>query len=103
MSILNQVLGATATTITTVPSGKTYAGVAIVFCNVTSSPVTITAYAYPTGGSAGTGTMIINSRVVPANDSYVFDSKLLLDAASVVSALCSTASAVTATISFMSI
>ena len=61
-------------------SGET-AILSIIFCNTGAIDRNITVYAYPAAGSLSATTMIINSLLIPANDTYVWtgDSKLILD------------------------
>jgi hypothetical protein len=107
MSIVNTTILNTNTTLMTVPSLKTYASVAICFCNYdvsgTAADETITVYFVPSGGSVGNATMVIQSLIIPIGQTYVFDSKMILDAGATVVAIGTVGSKVTATISYMSI
>jgi hypothetical protein len=105
MAIYNAQLGLTATNLLTVPASTTSAVLSIIFCNTTSSARTVTAYAYPTGGSAGDSTTIAKTVSIPAYDTWIWTGleKMILDAGGVVSALSDSAASVTATINYYNI
>lgn len=102
MTIDNKQLNATETTIVTVPAGKRYAVIMVGFCNVTASDVTITVYIKKSGSIAGDSTTMLKDVVIPAKDTFMFNTeKLLLDEGDSVSALCSVANAVSVLPSFV--
>ncbi len=71
----------------------------VIVCNTTASDKTVTLYAVPNGGSAGDGTMIVNTLTVPAGDTVSFDQeKMVLGSGDELKAICS-ASGLTATVS----
>jgi hypothetical protein len=45
----------------------------IIVCNTTSGDLTLSLYAVANGNSVGSGTMIVNTLIVPANDTVTFD------------------------------
>ena len=65
----------------------------------TAGDLTVTLYAVPSSGSAGDGTMIVNTLTVPAGDTVSFDQeKMVLGSGDELKAICS-ASGLTATVS----
>lgn len=71
----------------------------VIVCNTTASDKTVTLYAVPSGGTAGDGTMIVNTLNVPAGDTVSFDQeKMVLGTGDELRAICS-ASGLTATVS----
>lgn len=64
------VLTGAAATIYTVPAGQIARGIVVRFTNTTAGIVNFTAYAVPSGGSAGTGNVITISKAVAPNDYY---------------------------------
>jgi hypothetical protein len=103
--IANIVLGTSETTIKATGSSEQFALLSMIFCNTSASDITITVYAYPSGGSAGTGTMIIQSLLIPSHDSYIWDAneKFILGNSSTISGLASLASSITVTTNGMSL
>jgi hypothetical protein len=71
----------------------------VIICNTTASDKTVTLYAVPSAGTAGDGTMIVNTLTVPAGDTVSFDQeKMVLGSGDELKAICS-ASGLTATVS----
>jgi hypothetical protein len=71
----------------------------VIICNTGGSDLTVTLYAVPSAGSAGAGTMIVNTLTVPAGDTVSFDQeKMVLGSGDELKAICS-ASGLTATVS----
>jgi hypothetical protein len=101
--IANVAIANTNSEILSVPAGKTYASVAILLCNKGLTDETITVYAFPTGGSAGDASTILKSFVLPAYNTWVFDTKLILGESSKVVAIGTTGGLVVATPSYMEI
>lgn len=99
--ISNAVIGTTTTDLITVPSGKTYSSVVLLFCNTESTDEVVTIYAIPTGGTASGLTTIVKSMVIPAQNTWEFTSKLLLSAGDKVSAVGVSGAKVTVTSSFI--
>jgi len=74
------------------------------FCNYSGSVVTIDVYIVPTAGTAGDTNRIYKSLSIPAADTFVMDQeKLVFGAGEMLQVSCSAATAVTATISYVSI
>lgn len=107
MSTVRATILNTNTEIVTIPTSKVYASVAICFCNFdisgTAADESITVYFVPNGGSPANSNMVIQSLVIPIGQTYVFDSKMILDAGEKIVAVGSVGSKVTATVSYMSI
>ena len=75
----------------------------VIVCNTTGGDLPLTLYAVASGGSAGTGTMIVNALNVPAGDTVSFDQeKMVLGSGDELKAICS-ASGLTATVSTLAV
>jgi len=100
MAISNTQIGLTETTLLTATAET--AVLSLLFCNTTASSVTITVYAYASGGSAGDSTTIIKNLEVAPYDTFIWSAqeKFILDTSGVVTALAGTASAVTTTVNY---
>lgn len=101
MAIYNtQITATTAVSANTLSSGSGIRAITtVIVCNTTASDKTVTLYAVPNGGSAGDGTMIVNTLTVPAGDTVSFDQeKMVLSTGDEIKAICS-ASGLTATVS----
>lgn len=98
--IANEVLGATETILLTATSQS--AVVSISFYNADTSTRTVTLYAYNTGKTAGDGTTIAKFDI-PTTDTFIWTSneKFIIETDDVISAVCDTASQITATISYL--
>ena len=105
MAILNTMLGTTETQVCLVGAGQTRALLSMIFCNNSSSAVTLNVWAYPSGGSASNTSKIITTYSIPAYDSLIWtaDEKLILDEGSVVSATSSTGAVVSCLVNYMMI
>ena len=103
MPIENVQLGTGATTITEAAILTTKAVVCILLCNNDPSPVTITLYAVPAGGSVGDGTTILKNYIIPGEDTYIWTSseKFILGPEDKISGLASVAAKVTATSNYL--
>lgn len=76
----------------------------VYFCNYSGSTVTVDVYLVPSGGSASNSTIIYKSISIPASNTFVMDTeKLILGNGDTLRASASAGSAVTATISYLSI
>jgi len=76
----------------------------IIFCNTINSPVTLTVYVVPDGGSVDDTSTIIKLLTIPARDTYIFDTtRLLLSNDDSVRALSDTDLAITATLTYMGV
>ena len=102
MSLQNVQLGLTETSILTSSATEVNAVLSILFCNTTASTITITVYAYPSGGSAGDGTTIIKDLEISAKDTFIWtgDEKIILGNSDVISGLADVATSVTATVNY---
>lgn len=49
-----------------------------IICNTDVADRTLTLYAVPSGGSAGAGTMIVNTLTVPAGETVSFDQEKIV-------------------------
>lgn len=75
----------------------------VIVCNTTGSDLPLTLYAVANGGSAGTGTMIVNALTVPAGDTVSFDQeKMVLTTGDTLVAI-STGTGLTATVSTLAV
>jgi hypothetical protein len=102
MAIAQGQIGTTATTIYT--STNDSATTVIFFCNTTGSDATVSAYAVPSGGTAGATNQIIKDLTIPGGDTYIMNAeKLVLSNADTIQAESDTASAITATVSYVGI
>jgi len=101
MAIYNTAITATSSgSANTLASGSGARAITtVIVCNTGGTDLTLTLYAVPSGGSAGTGTMIVNTLTVPAGDTVSFDQeKMVLGTGDELKAICS-ASGLTATVS----
>jgi hypothetical protein len=103
MSIANSLLGTSETTILSVTNGQSWANVTLTFCNTSSSDEVITVYCYPNGGSASATTTILAQLTIPALDTFIFDSKLLLGSQDKISGLGLQGSKVSVTASYLAL
>ena len=105
MAIYNTTITATsAGSANTLASGSGQRAITtVIICNTGAVDRTVTLYAIPSGGTAGTSTMIVNALNVPAGDTVSFDQeKMVLAAGDELKAICS-ASGLTATVSTLSV
>lgn len=97
-----QIIAATSTDIYTVPASTTTVVHAVWFANLhASNQVTVTVTWYDS--SAVATHTILNEIVIPVNDTLIFDKPINLETGDKLSALCSSASDVEATIAMMEI
>jgi len=101
--INNNVIGSTETALLTVPAGKNYANVTVLLCNTSSTLDEIVTIYAKVSGSGVDGNTIIKEFVIPAKDTFVFESKLLLGEANVISAKGANGAICTATLSYLEI
>jgi hypothetical protein len=101
--ILPSTILSTNTELLVVPALTNYASVAILLCNVGASDETVTLYAVPSGGTAGATNTIMKNFVLPAENTYIFDTKLLLGAGDKIVAIGSTGNLATATVTYIAI
>ncbi len=102
MAISSTQIGTTATTINT--STNNTATTVIFFCNTTGSAATLTAHVVPSGGSVSDTNAIIKNLTIPANDTYIMNAeKLVLANLDTIQCLSGTASAISASVSYVGI
>jgi len=101
MSLASSVLGTSETTILQAAVGQSLANVVLTFCNTSTSDEVITIYAYANGGSASSATTILQQLTIPALDTYILESKLLLGSQDKISGLGLLGSKVTVTSSYL--
>jgi len=101
MALYNTAILATNTTLAS-GSGER-AITTVIVCNTTGGDLPLTLYAVANGGSAGTGTMIVNALNVPAGDTVSFDQeKMVLSTGDTIVAV-STGTGLTATVSILAV
>ncbi len=101
MALFNTAILATNTTLAS-GSGER-AITTVIVCNTTGGDLPLTLYAVANGGSAGTGTMIVNALNVPAGDTVSFDQeKMVLSTGDTIVAV-STGTGLTATVSILAV
>jgi len=84
-------------------SGNT-ATTVVFFCNTSVSAVTIDVYAVPNAGAAGTTTQLLDTISINAKDTYILNlEKIVLANGDMIQAKASAGTAVTATVSYVSI
>lgn len=101
--ISNTLITNTATDILTVPAATEYASVAILFCNYGTADETLTVYAIPSGGTASNTTTIMKNFILPAGNTYLFDTKLLMGAADKVTVIGAVGGLTTATVTYIAV
>jgi|APCry1669189440_1035222.scaffolds.fasta_scaffold06801_2 hypothetical protein len=103
MAIANVPVGNTNTTIYN--SSGDFLIATMIFCNTTNSTsANLTLYLVPSGGSVGTGSMIVNTLTIPPTETVFFDTeKLVLASGDTIVAISSVASTITCTISTVAI
>ena len=102
MAIAQAQVGTSIGTIYT--STNNSATTVIFFCNTTGSAATVSAYAVASGGTAGASNQIIKDLTIEGGDTYVMNAeKLVLGNADTIQASSDTASAITATVSYVGI
>jgi len=98
-----QLIGATSTTIYTVPAATTAVVHAAWFANLhASNQLTITV-TWTDLSDASTVHTILNNVPIPVNDTLIFDKPINLETGDILSALCSSANDVEATVALMEI
>lgn len=76
----------------------------VYFCNYSASTVTVDVYLVPSGGSASNSTIIYKAISISASNTFVMDTeKLILSNGDSIRASASAGSAVTASVSYLSI
>lgn len=100
-----QLIAATSTDIYTAPASTTTVVHAVWFANLhASNQVTVTVtWTDSSGGSPEVIHTILNEIVIPVNDTLIFDKPINLETGDKISALCSSANDVEATIAMMEI
>lgn len=97
-SIAATTLGAAASVLYTVPTATTTTLANVSFTNTSGSPVSVTVYNVPSGGSPGTGNQVVSAYSIAAGKTYVPPQLIGLNmaAGSTLQALAGTASVVNA-------
>ena len=76
----------------------------VYFCNTSAGDVTINVWAIPASGTYGAGNQIYKTLTIAAADTYIMDvEKLILGTNDALAANCSSASSVTATVSYVGV
>jgi hypothetical protein len=102
MAIENTAVGATNTDIYT-SSGETCA-ITMYFCNYSGTSRTISLYVVPSGDSADDTTIIVKDVAIVASDTYILSGdRLILANGDKVVAIADAGSAITATVSYVSV
>ena len=102
MAIAQGQIGTTSTTIYT--STNNTAITVIFFCNTTASDATLSLNVVQSGGTSGVTNQIIKDLTIPAGDTYIMNAeKIVLANADTIQAISGTASAITASVSYVSI
>jgi hypothetical protein len=76
MALYNTEIGESNTTLASGSGNR--AITTVIVCNTTSGALDLTLYAVASGGSAGTGTMIVNALSIPAGDTVSFDQEKIV-------------------------
>jgi len=97
-SIAPQQLGVSASVLYSTPASTITTVANLSFTNTSASPVSVTVYNVPNGGSAGVANELVSSYSIPAGQTYVPPQAigLNLSAGSTLQALASTAAVVAA-------
>jgi hypothetical protein len=112
MAIVNSAIGATDTTVLTVPSGKRYAITTILVCNThvpetfdTDEGLTVfDMHLVPSGQPKGDVNKVVNSLYMPAGETFVFDSeKIILEAGDSIIILGESPTNLNATVSYLEV
>lgn len=112
MAIQNTQVGGGATTILTVPAGKSWAITSMFFCNValpsdiyTDDGDTFLAVHLCAGGvDANDTNMILNNIPIPAGETFVLDTeKIILEAGDEIKAATTSPTNITATVSYIEV
>ena len=112
MAIQSTAIGSTDTDILTVPAGKTYAVLTIMVCNTEpANPIHLEhgesqfdMHLIPNGGAKSNTNMVINDLVLPAGETFTFDSeKVVLAAGDKITMLGASPTVLSATVSFLEV
>lgn len=101
MALYNTPILATDTTLAS-GSGER-AITTVIICNTTGGDLPLTLYAVASGGSAGTGTMIVNTLNVPAGDTVSFDQEKMVLSTGDALIAASSGTGLTATVSTLAV
>jgi hypothetical protein len=80
MAISSNLITSGSVDILTVPALTSYASLALIMCNYGISDETINVWAIPSGGTAINTTKIMSNFTLPAGNTYIFDTKMILGA-----------------------
>jgi hypothetical protein len=105
MPLVNTTIGATETTILTVPGGQSWANVFLSFCCFnTSSSEMITVHVRPAGEAVSDENTVLKNVVIDPTDTFVLNmEKFLLSATDVISAIGSAGGRVSVTASYLAL
>lgn len=112
MAIASTAIGSTDTDILTVPAGKTYAILTIMVCNTEpANPIHLEhgesqfdMHFVPNGGAKSNTNMVINDLILPAGETFTFDSeKVVLEAGDKITMLGASPTVLSATVSFLEV
>ena len=114
MAIQSTQVGGGDTTLLEVPSGKSWAVTAMLFCNVAVNPqeeiytdggdTYLDVHLCAGGAAAGVDNMVLNNIPIPAGETFTFnEEKIILEAGDIIRASSTSPANVTATISYMEV
>lgn len=105
MAISNILILDTETTLTTAGASNDRAVLSMMLCNTDTVSHTVSLYAYPSGGSMIDQYCILKNWQIPAGDTLSFSSedKIILQANAKITAICDTASKVSALVNYMDV
>lgn len=104
MSIINNNLSTSNTTILTVPANTRYAIISIISCNISVSTAALTLYIIPSGQSASNRNLILKSVNIQASDTFTLNAeRIVLDAGDSIVAVASADPALNITISYLEV
>ena len=101
MALANATLTASSAAVFTCSNAGGTAIVSMVFTNTDTSDRTITVHACPSGEGEVTENKILHQLSIPAGETYIWDTKLILANNDVIEAFASVTSVVAVTISYL--
>ena len=73
-------------------------------CNITGAPVTFSLYLVPSGDTPGNGNIVLQDLSIPGGDTYMMNTeKLVLENGDTIQAVAGSSSAITASLSYVSV
>jgi len=104
MSIINNNLSTSNTTMLTVPAATRYAIISIISCNISVSTASLTLYIIPSGQSASNRNLILKAVNIQASDTFTLNAeRIVLDAGDSIVAVASADPALNLTISYLEV